>query len=179
MKTYYYITTIVFISISSLLICCNYEKKEDHSKHQTHKEIYTGPMHPEIIRNAPGKCPICNMSLIKKETDSKAIGEIEAEAVLRPANAFVISTVPVTTIEQREEDIELAVVGTVSYDTRQFGAISSRVGGRIERLHVRYRYQDVKKGQKIMDIYSPDLVTVQQNLLFLLRNDPDNLSIIF
>jgi Cu(I)/Ag(I) efflux system membrane fusion protein len=70
------------------------------------------------------------------------------------------------------------VVGSVAYDTRQSGAISARVSGRIERLYIRYKYQPVKKGQRIMDIYSPGLVTAQQNLLFLLRNDADNASLI-
>jgi membrane fusion protein, copper/silver efflux system len=106
------------------------------------------------------------------------VQNIEPEGLLRPANAFVISSIPVTTIEQREQDVELAVPGTVGYDTRQLGAISSRIGGRIEKLYVRYKYQPVKKGQRIMDIYSPELMTAQQNLLFLLRNDPDNSSFI-
>jgi Cu(I)/Ag(I) efflux system membrane fusion protein len=39
---------------------------------------------------------------------------------------------------------------------------------------VKYRFQKISKGQKIMDIYSPDLLTAQENLLFLLKNDPDN-----
>ena len=108
----------------------------------------------------------------------KQVQHIELEALLRPANAFVISTVPVTTIEQREQDAELAVVGTVGYDTRQLGAVSSRIGGRIEKLYARYKYQRVKKGQRIMDIYSPELMTAQQNLLFLIRNDPENSSFI-
>ncbi|MFR1445835.1 efflux RND transporter periplasmic adaptor subunit, partial [Acinetobacter baumannii] len=56
--------------------------------------------------------------------------------------------------------------------------ISARYSGRIERLYVRYRYQKVTKGQKIMDIYSPELVTAQQNIIFLLKNDPANSSLI-
>ena len=52
------------------------------------------------------------------------------------------------------------------------------MAGRIEKLYVRYRYQKVNKGQRILDIYSPELVTAQQNLLFLLRNDPGNAGFI-
>lgn len=107
-----------------------------------------------------------------------AVKDLELEALLRPANAFVISSVPVTTLEQREHDVESAVVGIVGYDTKQLGAISSRIGGRIEKLYARYKYQRVNKGQRIMDIYSPELMTAQQNLLFLLRNDPENSSFI-
>lgn len=118
------------------------------------------------------------MDLVKKETGSEAIKDVQLEALLKPVDGFVISTVQVTSVEQRDEDIELDVVGTVAYDTRQAGAISSRVNGRIEKLYVRYKYQPVQKGQRIMDIYSPELMTAQQNLLFLLRNDPNNISLI-
>jgi len=65
-------------------------------------------------------------------------------------------------------------LGNIAYDTRQVGSISARVAGRIEKLYVRYRFQKITKGQHLMDIYSPELMTAQQNLLFLLRNDPDN-----
>ena len=172
---------IVFLFAVSLIMgfgSCNDKGKTDHTAHDQQQEVYTCPMHPEIIRNAPGSCPICGMDLVKKETGSEAIKDVQLEALLKPVNSFVVSTVEVTTLEQRDEDIELDVVGTVAYDTRQAGAISSRVNGRIEKLYVRYKYQPVQKGQRIMDIYSPELMTAQQNLLFLLRNDPNNSSLI-
>ena len=172
---------IVFLLAFSLVVgttSCNDKGKTDHTAHDQEKEVYTCPMHPEIIRDAPGSCPICGMDLVKKETGSEAIKDVQLEALLKPVDGFVISTVQVTTVEQRDEDIELDVVGIVAYDTRQAGAISSRVNGRIEKLYVRYKYQQVQKGQRIMDIYSPELMTAQQNLLFLLRNDPNNISLI-
>lgn len=173
-----YITSFL-LAIVLLLGACKDQKKDIPATHE-HKEaeVYTCPMHPDVVRNTPGSCPICGMDLVKKETGSKAVQDVALETLLRPANAYVVSTVPVTALEEREEEVELNVVGTVAYDTRQSGAISSRVGGRIEKLYVRYRYQPVKKGQRIMDIYSPELMTAQQNLLFLLRNDTGNESLI-
>lgn len=161
-----------------LLFSCNNKGGADHTAHEGQQEVFTCPMHPEIIRNAPGACPICGMDLVKKESGSEAVKDVQLEALLKPVNAFVIASIEVTTLEQREEDMELDVVGTVAYDTRQAGAISSRVNGRIEKLYVRYKYQPVQKGQRIMDIYSPELMTAQQNLLFLLRNDPENTSLL-
>jgi Cu(I)/Ag(I) efflux system membrane fusion protein len=52
------------------------------------------------------------------------------------------------------------------------------VSGRIEKLYVRYRYQHVQRGQRIMDLYSPELITGEQDLLFLLNNDPGNSALI-
>ena len=180
MKRHFYHIIFALFLLAVFSSSCNSDSKPSHAGHQHEKteDVYTCPMHPEIIRNAPGSCPICEMDLVKKETGAKAIEDITLETLLQPANAFVVSSVPVTALEQREEDIELNVVGTVAYDTRQAGAISARVNGRIERLYVRYKYQPVRKGQRIMDIYSPELMTAQQNLLFLLRNDPDNTSLI-
>jgi Cu(I)/Ag(I) efflux system membrane fusion protein len=69
-------------------------------------------------------------------------------------------------------------LGNIGYDTREVGSISARVSGRIEKLYVKYRYQRISKGQHILDIYSPELLTAQQNLLFLLKNDAGNTTMI-
>ncbi len=152
--------------------------KMEQDNHEHDKVEYTCPMHPEIIKDKPGTCPICGMDLVKKETDSKKIGDVELESLLKPTNEFVVSSVPVTTIERRGEQIEIDALGNIAYDTRQVGSISARVSGRIEKLYVRYRYQKISKGQRILDIYSPELLTAQQNLLFLLKNDAANSSFI-
>ncbi|HNU48088.1 MAG TPA: efflux RND transporter periplasmic adaptor subunit [Bacteroidia bacterium] len=152
--------------------------KMEQDKHETDKAEYTCPMHPEIIRDKPGTCPICGMDLVKKETGSKQVVDVELESLLKPTNEFVISSIPVTTVEKRGEQIEIEALGNIAYDTRQVGSISARVSGRIEKLYVRYRYQKINKGQKILDIYSPELLTAQQNLLFLLKNDAENKTFI-
>ncbi len=186
------VTTLVFIS------ACKEKNTTDHSQHQAMEqdtvaahsahqhqagdsakaEVYTCSMHPEIIRDKPGKCPICSMDLVKKYTDNKKVEGIDLSTLLKPTNGFVISSIPVTTMEKRIENIEVNALGAVAYDTRQVGAISARVSGRIEKLYVRFRFQKISMGQKIMDIYSPELLTAQQNLLFLLKNDTANTSFI-
>ena len=124
----------------SLLTSCRNEKKGEHSGHVRHPEH-----------------------------ENKSIQDVELAALLKPTNEFVVSRIPVIAMERSEEALELTVVGTVVYDTRQTGVISSRLKGRIEKLYIRYRYQPVRKGQHVMDIYSPELVTAQQNLIFLLK----------
>ena len=141
-------------------------------------DVYTCSMHPQIIRDEPGKCPICGMELVKKTKGNKKIDGIDLSTLLKPTNGFVISSIPVTTLETEVENIETDVLGSIAYDTRQVGTISARVSGRIEKLYVRYRFQKINAGQKIMDIYSPELLTAQQNLLFLLKNDAANTSFI-
>src|SRR5687768_4721667 len=96
---------ITCVMLFIIAVGCN-NNKDNHAEHETEaiKELYTCPMHPEIIRNKPGKCPICGMDLVKKETGGKKTDDIELEALLKPTNEFVISSIPVTTIQKREED---------------------------------------------------------------------------
>jgi membrane fusion protein, copper/silver efflux system len=118
--------------------------------------------------------PVMNMVT---ESHSDKTG-IDLNTLLQPSNQFVVSSIPVTTVQRSKQVVEVDALGTIAYDTRQVGTISAKYAGRIEKLYVRYRFQKVYKGQKIMDIYSPELMTAQQNLLFLLRNDAANATLI-
>ncbi len=171
--------TLSFIMLLLLSGACNH-KKDTHSNHQTYaaEKIYTCPMHAEIIRNQPGSCPICGMTLVKMEEKGGKSAQTGLSDLLKPTNEFVLSSIPVTDIQKRSVQMEMEALGNIAYDTRQVGSISARVSGRIEKLYVRYRYQKISKGQKIMEIYSPELMTAQQNLLFLLKNDSVNINFI-
>lgn len=167
---------------------CNNEKKEDHSQHQQQgtsnqqqaagNQQYTCPMHPEVVKDKPGSCPVCGMDLVKKEKDSQKIEGILLETLLKPTNQFVLSSLPLINAKPSAEPVEIDVLGYTAYNTSSVGTISARVSGRIEKLYVKYRYQRVSKGQRIMDVYSPELMTAQQNLLLLLKNDKENITMI-
>jgi Cu(I)/Ag(I) efflux system membrane fusion protein len=169
---------ICLILLVGIIACGN--EKDPHAAHkeQTTKKLYTCSMHPEIIREQPGNCPICGMTLVKKEANAKNVIDVDLESLLKPTNEFVVSAIPVTSIQKREEQIEIEAFGNIAYDTRQVGSISARVSGRIEKLYLKYRYQKISKGQHILDIYSPELLTAQQNLLFLLKSDAGNPTMI-
>lgn len=94
--------------------------------------------------------------------------------LLKPSNEQVVSPLPVIKAEYGSKIFTEEVQGMINYDTRNQHNISSKTGGRIERLWIKYNYQPVKKGQLIMEIYSPDLAAAQQELLFIYRtgNDP-------
>jgi len=169
---------ILFLAVGSAVISSCKNKKTTTVTTSTTKQLWTCSMHPEIIRDHPGTCPICGMDLIKKEENAVAINDIQINDLLKPTDRFVVSSIPVTTLKNSAELIEVDALGTVAYDTRLVNTISARVSGRIEKLYIKYRYQHIMKGQKIMDIYSPDLLTTQQELLFLIKNDPSNNSLI-
>jgi len=172
------ILILLFAFVSSIILfsACN-NRKAALEDGQT-KELWTCSMHPEIIRDKPGTCPICGMDLVKKVENATVLNEIMLNDLMQPTDQFVVSSIPVTTIKRKAEQIEIEALGTIAYDTRLVNTISARVSGRIEKLYVKYRYQDVVKGQRIMDIYSPELLTTEEELLFLVKNDPDNFSLI-
>ncbi len=140
-------------------------------------KAYTCPMHPQVQADTAGNCPICGMQLEKTKSASES-KVVSLNTLLKPSNQQVIANIPMVHMMNREENIEMESYGFVTYDTRHTGVISSNFSGRIEKLYVKYRYQKINKGQRIMDIYSPELMTAQENLLFLLKNDPDNTMLI-
>lgn len=161
---------IILMFLVSLLVgSCNNDKQS------SSKETYTCPMHPQIIKNEPGNCPICGMTLVKKEMNLH-IEEKDASLaiLLKPTDEYVISSVPTVSMEHKYMPISINALGSVAYDTKQIGSISAWISGRIEKLYVRSLFQKVSKGQRIMDIYSPEILTAQENLLMLLNNDSSN-----
>ena len=139
---------------------------------------YTCPMHPQIVREAPGQCPICGMDLVPKVLDNAAAAAAapaDLGTVNQAPNAAVVAAV--ATVRPQAEGAmadTLTLPGVVEYDPRRSRAVAARFGGRIEQLAVRYNYQSVRRGQKLLELYSPELVTAEQELIFLLENDADN-----
>lgn len=115
---------------------------------------------------------------VKNHSDHQPVRDVSLNTLMQPTNAFAVSSIPAITSKNRALPIQFEALGYTSYNTSTIGAISARVSGRIEKLYVKYRYQLVKKGQKIMDVYSPELVTAQQNLIFVLTNDESNTSLL-
>lgn len=168
----------ILLAAGSIAVFTACEDKKRATEHAHAKELWTCSMHPEIIRDKPGVCPICGMELIKKEEHAPALTGIKLDDLLQPTDRFVVSAIPVTAVQKKEIQPEFEALGRITYDTRLINTISARISGRIEKLYVKYRYQHVHKGTRIMDIYSPELVTAELELLFLIKNDPDNTSLI-
>ncbi|MGE5189561.1 MAG: efflux RND transporter periplasmic adaptor subunit [Gemmatimonadota bacterium] len=172
---------------------------------------YTCSMHPFIISDKPGACPICGMALVPVRSASAAEspGEKKDRKILfyrNPMNPAVTSPVPakdemgmdyvpvyegdegadgtirvdpntvqsigVRTGEARIGELKKTIrtVGRVTYDESRITTINSKVGGWIEKLYADTTGQEVRKGQPLIDIYSPDLVSAQQEYLIARRH---------
>lgn len=97
---------------------------------------------------------------------------------LRPTNQVVLGTFATVSLEHLTLPITIPATGTFTYDPSGTEVVSARAPGWIEKLYVKYQYQAVTKGQKLMDLYSRELVTEQENFLFLLANDPGNTAML-
>lgn len=102
------------------------------------------------------------------ETIQKALS-VSAE----PTNRKVISSQALVKPVKQIQSSPVNAYGFISLDERRSNQVSARVGGRIERLYVKYENQFVNKGDKILDLYSPDLNTYQEELLYAHKVDPD------
>src|ERR1035438_7966448 len=122
--------------------------------------------------------PDMKKDMSKMSMDTNASVSDILKFVIKPTNEYVRSDVPLAILQRSGEEIEVEALGKVAYDTRRIGSISARLSGRVEKLYVRYRFQKVNAGQKIMDLYSPEMVTAEEDLLFLLKNDSSNKSLI-
>lgn len=90
-------------------------------------------------------------------------------ALAKPVNEQILSDMPSIKAEQGTQLYTVSVPGLITYDTRKQLSVAARVAGRIERLYVHYNNQPVQKGQLLWELYSPDLVAGQRELLLLQR----------
>jgi Cu(I)/Ag(I) efflux system membrane fusion protein len=139
---------------------------------------YTCPMHPQIMEDHPGSCPICGMSLVKKSGQASEGAGISLNTVLQPVNGNVISSVGSIMPVEKVTSTEILADGYLDFDTRTFNNIASHFSGRIEKLYIKYAFQEIHAGQRIFDIYSPDLVTAQQDLIYLTTHSTQEMELI-
>jgi Cu(I)/Ag(I) efflux system membrane fusion protein len=96
--------------------------------------------------------------------------KVDLGGLVKPVNNTIFSDVKVIAPEDRTINPVIKTLGVIGYDPRLINNISMRYGGRIEKLYIRFNFQEVSKGERLMDIYSPEILTEQQNLIFLLAS---------
>ncbi len=201
---------------SGLLISCgsdnnNLAKSEE-------GQLWTCGMHPDVILDEPGQCPICGMNLVPlkmPETATKQQGQAEVkqsngerkikywQAPMNPieiydnpgksamgmdlipvyenqtSSGIAVQIDPVTVqnmgvrtanVEKTDFSRSIRTIGKIDYNEENIFIVSSKISGWIEKLDVDYTGKPVRKGQPLLEIYSPDLVTTQQEYLLALKN---------
>ncbi|MEQ8549285.1 MAG: efflux RND transporter periplasmic adaptor subunit [Cyclobacteriaceae bacterium] len=123
--------------------------------------IWTCSMHPQIRKKEPGKCPICGMDLIPLESTD---GELDPMAVSMSPTAMQLAQVQTMVVDKGKADKSIRLNGKVQADERLLFTQSSHIPGRIEKLSVNFTGEFVTAGQVLANVYSPELVTAQEEL---------------
>lgn len=172
------ITLIGLLGIAMLVSACSNPKPVPVAATAKYAIKYTCPMHPQILEDHPGSCPICDMTLVKKSGQASEGAGISLNTVLQPVNSSVISIVKAILPEQKEVPTTISAAGYLDFDSQTFNNIASRFSGRIEKLYIKYAFQEIHQGQRIFDIYSSDMVAAQQDLIYLTKNSAQETGLI-
>lgn len=138
---------------------------DDEHQHTTEiagETVWTCSMHPQIRQSEPGDCPICGMDLIPLEDDQDEV--LDPMAVSMSPTAMQLADIRTATVGTMDPVKTVRLNGKVQEDERLVSSQSSHIPGRIERLNVNFTGEYVRRGQVIAYIYSPDLVTAQEEL---------------
>lgn len=132
---------------------------------------WTCSMHPQIkLPSGDMKCPICFMDLIPVEEGS---GDADVPELKFSERERFLAEVETAPVERRAVTKTIRLVGIIAPDETRLAMISARVGGRLERLFVDYTGIEVRKDDHLVELYSPELYSAQQELLQALRTQEE------
>ncbi len=126
--------------------------------------IYTCAMHPQIRQPGPGQCPICGMDLIP--VDANAEDEGAASRVTLSERARALANVRTTRVRRlAASGASMRLLGRVDYDESTQTTVTAWIGGRIDRLHLDVTGAQVRRGQTVATLYSPEVFAAHQDLI--------------
>ncbi len=126
--------------------------------------VYTCVMHPQIRQSEPGRCPICGMDLVPVgSAEDTPLAATEVALTKRAATLARIRTTEVRRLSASGATAHL--LGRVDYDESTLQSITTWIGGRIDRLHVRITGEQVRRGQVVATLYSPEVYAAEQDLI--------------
>ncbi|SFB68208.1 membrane fusion protein, Cu(I)/Ag(I) efflux system [Zunongwangia mangrovi] len=141
------------------------QTEETHAEHDAAEDtMWTCSMHPQIMQTEPGDCPICGMELIPADqSDATIAGFTMTE------NAMKLANIQTSIVGTSNTDKSINLSGTLEANEELNAVQSSYFAGRIEQLFINTTGEQVKIGQILATIYSPELVAAQQELLTALK----------
>ncbi len=165
------IRTLALLSLLVFGAACNRNAPAPHEHHDV-AEQYQCPMHPAVVQDHPGLCPICNMKLVKvtpakvepqtmtPRSEVDGLGLVE----LDPARQQLIG------LKTAQADVgvvggALRTTARVSVDETRVRKVNVKVGGFIEKLYVDFVGKPVRKGQPLYSLYSPEILGAENELL--------------
>ena len=139
------------------------EAEHNHSEVEESNQMWTCSMHPQIMQPEAGDCPICGMDLIPSEAGADGLAADEFKLT---ENAIALANIQTTVVGKGNVDGNTIKLSGKIAENEEANAVQvSYFSGRIERLNVSFTGEEVRKGQLLAAIYSPELYAAQQELI--------------
>ncbi|PWG04942.1 efflux RND transporter periplasmic adaptor subunit [Polaribacter aquimarinus] len=156
---------IIGLHLGWLLFGSSSNESTEHNHTETKKtnQMWTCSMHPQIMQPEPGDCPICGMDLIPAESSSDGL---LANQFKLTENAMALANIQTTVVGNgNAEGNTIKLSGKIAENEEANAVQVSYFSGRIERLNISFTGEEVRKGQLLATIYSPELYAAQQELI--------------
>lgn len=174
MKKIYLLIAIIILALFGVYSYKSFfNKPVETAKKEEKKQIYTCPMHPQIISDKPGSCPICGMDLVPVESIGKKESKDEVEGL---SKVFVSDQqakmlgLTYEKSEKREIKKEIITSATIVQDETRLYKINTKISGWVEKLFVNQTGQYVRKGQPLMEVYSPEILSAKEEYISILKS---------
>lgn len=143
----------------------NAESAHNHSHEEDEDIVWTCSMHPQIRSDKPGLCPLCAMDLTPLKSSGGGGDMAHPDAIQISEEAIALANIQTTTVSRSQPIKDIHMYGTVQVDERLSQSQTSHINGRIEKLLVNFTGETIREGQPIALVYSPDLMSAQQELI--------------
>jgi Cu(I)/Ag(I) efflux system membrane fusion protein len=141
----------------------NKKTEHNHDAVAETNQLWTCSMHPQIMQPEPGDCPICGMDLIPAESSTDGL---LADQFKLTENAMALANIQTSIVGKGNvEGNTIKLSGKIAENEEANAVQVSYFAGRIERLNVSFTGEEVRKGQLLATIYSPELYAAQQELI--------------
>lgn len=170
-------TLTFLLLVASLAIGTGCSGREDQHPDASHeaeaeREVYTCPMHPSVQSDRPGACPVCGMALVKKTVQQEVSRDDLASlgALALSPTQRVLANIATEPVQRRAIVKKISAAGFLEAAEPLRALVTARFRGRVEHLYVSFQGERVAKGAPLFDLYSPELVSAQQEYLLAYRS---------
>jgi len=130
---------------------------------------WTCSMHPQVRQPDPGSCPICGMDLIPLEADDDAADDADLPVLRLSERSIALMHIRTAPVTRREAHAAIRLPGRVQIDETRLSLVTAWFSGRADRLTADFTGTLVHEGDPLLELYSPELLTAQEELLQALR----------
>ncbi len=162
---------IVLATVAALSVGgCGGRKDSSRGNQEAEVQFYSCGMHPNVIQEGPGNCPICGMNLTPMGIPTGGTEETFGSTVKIDPTVEQNMGIRTAEVEKRDLTQTIRTIGRIDYNESKVAHVHTKFNGWIEKTHADITGQRVNKGQPLLDIYSPELVSAQEEYFDALKN---------